>query len=140
MYDLQFICKDKRLIWVEVSVKPIFKLINDICGHNWGDRILQEVSKIVRASIREEDKLFRWGGDEFIILIPGKASEDAYKVAERVRKSIEENNFGMQHDKITISTGVGEYKTGESIEQLVSRVDDALMAAKSGGRNKVILC
>jgi diguanylate cyclase (GGDEF)-like protein/PAS domain S-box-containing protein len=225
MYDLQFICKDKGLIWVEVSVKPVFehdrflgyigvtrdvtekkvhenelrkyyneleaanrefeklatfdiltgaynrrrfeeyvesavdmkgmhgspfsiimfdidcfKLINDIYGHNWGDRILQEVSEIVRASIREEDKLFRWGGDEFILLIPGKASEDAYKVAERVRKSIEENNFGIQHDKIIISTGAGEYKTGESIDQFVSRVDDALLAAKSGGRNKVELC
>ncbi len=56
-----------------------------------------------------------------------------------MRKSIEENNFGIQHDKITISTGVGEYKTGESIDQFVSRVDDALLTAKSGGRNKVIL-
>ncbi|HRU42164.1 MAG TPA: sensor domain-containing diguanylate cyclase [Candidatus Diapherotrites archaeon] len=224
MYDLQFIRKDNGLIWVEVSVKPVFKrnkflgyigvtrdvtekkvhenelkkyyneleaanreleklatfdiltgaynrrrfeeyvesavgmkemhgspfsiimfdidcfkLINDIYGHNWGDRILQEVSEIVKASIGQEDKLFRWGGDEFIILMPGKASENAYKVAERVRKSIEKNNFGIQHDKITISTGVGEYKTGESIDQFVSRVDDALLTAKSGGRNKVIL-
>ena len=178
MYDLQFIRKDNGLIWVEVSVKPVFKrnkflgyigvtrdvtekkvhenelkkyyneleaanreleklatfdmltgaynrrrfeeyveaavdmkkmhgtpfsiimfdidcfkLINDVYGHNWGDRILQEVTEIVKASIRETDKLFRWGGDEFIILMPGKASKDAYKVAEKSQASYREKQL-----------------------------------------------
>lgn len=117
-----------------------FKFANDICGHTKGDRILQEISEIVKNAIGEEDKLFRWGGDEFIILIFGKSSEDAYKVAEKIRKLIESNDFGVKHDKVTISTGVGEHKAGESMDQFVSRVDDALLTAKSGGRNKVEIC
>lgn len=117
-----------------------FKLINDMCGHTRGDRILQEISEIVNNAIGDEDKLFRWGGDEFIILISGKSSEGAYKVGENIRKLIEANDFGIKHSKVTISIGVGEHKANESMDHFVSRVDDALLTAKFGGRNKVEAC
>jgi diguanylate cyclase (GGDEF)-like protein/PAS domain S-box-containing protein len=114
-----------------------FKQINDICGHNNGDKILQDISTIVKNTLRDTDKLFRWGGDEFIILLPGTTLKDAYKVAEKVRSSIESNNFGMQCNKVTVSFGVGEYKNGDTIDQYVSNVDKALFMAKSNGRNRV---
>ena len=114
-----------------------FKQINDLYGHNKGDQILREVSAIVKYALRETDKLFRWGGDEFIILLPEIATKNAYKVAEKVRESIESKKFEIQYNLVTVSLGVGEYKIGDSIDQFVSRVDDALLKAKSNGRNKV---
>lgn len=114
-----------------------FKQINDICGHNNGDKILKDISAIVKNTLRDTDKLFRWGGDEFIILLPGTSLKDAYKVAEKVRSSIESNDFGTQYNRVTVSLGVGEYKKGDSIDQYVSSVDKALLMAKSNGRNRV---
>ena len=114
-----------------------FKQVNDLYGHKKGDQILQEISTIVKYSLRDTDKLFRWGGEEFIILLPETALKNAYKVAEKVRKSIESNDFKMPDNKVTVSLGVGDYKIGESIDQFVSSVDNALLKAKSNGRNKV---
>jgi len=114
-----------------------FKQVNDQYGHKKGDQILQELSAIVKLTLRDTDKLFRWGGEEFIILLPETTLRNAYKVAEKVRKSIETNDFGMQDNKVTVSLGVGDYKKGESIDQFVSSVDNALLKAKSNGRNRV---
>ncbi len=114
-----------------------FKKINDLYGHNKGDQILKEITAVVKYTVRDTDMLFRWGGDEFIILLPGTAQKDAYKVAEKVRSSIEANSFGAQVDKVTISLGVGEYIPGFNIEQYVSYVDSALLKAKADGRNRV---
>lgn len=113
-----------------------FKKINDSYGHKMGDQILQEISTIVKCTLREADKLFRWGGDEFIILLPETTLKNAYKVAEKVRKSIESTDFEIKNSKVTVSLGAGEHIIGESIDQFVSRVDNALLKAKSNGRNK----
>lgn len=222
LYDVEFICKDKAIIWVEVSVKPVvqedkivgyigatrditekknyenelkecikelkyansrldelatydmltgaynrrkfqefvqisiekkvksesafsiimfdidfFKRINDSYGHDTGDRILQEITAVVKKELRETDKIFRWGGEEFIILLPETSLKNTYNVAEKVRKSIEQNDFKIGTDFITVSLGIGEYIIKESIEQFVSRVDNALLKAKSSGRNRV---
>lgn len=114
-----------------------FKQINDRCGHNVGDQLLKEISSVVRNTLRETDKLFRWGGDEFIILLPGIALKDACKVAEKVRCSIEAYAFGAKPEKVTVSLGVGEYMLEDGIEQLVSSVDKAMLEAKAGGKNRV---
>jgi PAS domain S-box/diguanylate cyclase (GGDEF) domain len=114
-----------------------FKQINDIYGHNKGDYILQEIAEVVRDSIRDTDLLFRWGGDEFIILLPEITLKSAYKVAEKVRNAIEEYNFGLKNSDVTVSMGVGEYKKGDNVYQFVSATDSALLRAKSNGRNKV---
>jgi diguanylate cyclase (GGDEF)-like protein len=116
-----------------------FKQINDLYGHNKGDQILLEISTIVKHILNDSDKLFRWGVDEFIILLPGKNSKDAYKFAEKVRESIESSDFEIQNIKATVSLGVDEYKIGDSIDQFVSHVDNALLKAKSNGRNRAEL-
>lgn len=114
-----------------------FKQINDQCGHGAGDRLLKEIGEIVRKTLRETDKLFRWGGDSFIILLPGIALKDACKVAEKVRGLIETENFRVNWDKVTLSLGVGEYALGQSMEQFVSDVDKAMLRAKTNGKNRV---
>ncbi len=114
-----------------------FKQINDLCGHNIGDQLLRDISSTVRNTLRETDMLFRWGGDEFVILLPNIALKDAGRVAEKVRGSIETENFGTKWDKVTISLGVGEYIPDIGVEQLISDVDKALLKAKTGGKNKV---
>jgi len=117
-----------------------FKGINDQCGHNTGDRLLKEIARIVKNTLREADKLFRWGGDSFIILLSGIAIKDAYKVAEKVRGSIETEDFRVSCGKVTLSLGVGEYMLGQSMEQFISGVDKAMLKAKAGGKNKVECC
>jgi diguanylate cyclase (GGDEF)-like protein/PAS domain S-box-containing protein len=113
-----------------------FKQINDDYGHKKGDQTLQELSRIVKHTIRETDKLFRWGGEEFIILLSETGLKNAYKVAEKVRVSIEGNPFDVAQ-RVTVSLGVGEYITDETSDQLVVRIDHALLRAKSSGRNHV---
>jgi PAS domain S-box/diguanylate cyclase (GGDEF) domain len=114
-----------------------FKLINDQYGHRKGDVILQEAATTVKQALRENDRLFRWGGDEFIILLQSTELKNAFKVAEKVRKAIEIHRFEIEEGKVTISLGVGEYVQGDRIDQFLSHVDNALLKAKSGGKNKV---
>ncbi len=116
-----------------------FKLINDQYGHKMGDVILQEMTSVVKRSLRETDKLFRWGGDEFVILLQETSIKNAFKAAEKVRKTVESYSFELEDSNVTISLGVGEYIQGDSIDQFLSYVDNALLKAKSNGKNRVEL-
>ena len=114
-----------------------FKQINDRFGHKMGDVILQEMASTVKRALRESDRLFRWGGDEFVILLPETTLKNAYKAAEKVRKTIEAYDFEIENTRITISVGVGEYTRESGIDQFLSGVDNALLKAKAGGKNRV---
>ncbi len=114
-----------------------FKQINDQFGHKMGDVVLQEMASIVKRILRESDKLFRWGGDEFVILLQETTLKSAYKAAEKVRKIIEAYDFEVENTKITISVGVGEYTQEGGIDQFLSEVDNALLKAKTAGKNRV---
>jgi len=114
-----------------------FKQINDQYGHKMGDVILQEIAAVVKRVLRETDKLFRWGGDEFIILLQETSIKNAFKAAEKLRKTIEVYEFETESDNLTISLGVGEYMQGDSIDQFLSYVDNALLKAKANGKNRV---
>ena len=117
-----------------------FKQINDQYGHNKGDHILLELADLVRHTVRDSDLLFRWGGDEFIILLAGVKAANAYKVAEKVRKAVESYHFGLPGNDVTVSMGVGEYQKGDSVYQFVACTDSALLKAKATGRNRVEHC
>ena len=114
-----------------------FKHVNDEYGHPAGDRVLQELAELVQKKVRKVDIFARWGGEEFIILAPRTDSKQAYQTAERLRKSIEEYNF-ISEENITCSFGAAQYKQGESEENLLERVDQALYKAKKSGRNQTI--
>lgn len=114
-----------------------FKQINDINGHNKGDRVLQDITVLVKYTLRATDKLFRWGGDEFIALFPDVDLKNAHKVVNKIRETIQSYQFDVAGKNVTVSLGVGAYIPGETPEQYVARVDRALLRAKTSGKNIV---
>jgi len=113
-----------------------FKKVNDTMGHMNGDRVLIEYSKLVVSLLRDVDELFRTGGEEFIIIAPHIDKEEASKLAEKLRKAIEEYK---KVTTITASFGVTEFQNCETEEELFERVDYALYEAKNSGRNRVVV-
>ena len=113
-----------------------FKQINDTYGHNAGDIVLVEVSSIVQNSIRRKDVFGRWGGEEFMIVLENCELYQGCKIANNLRKKIEEHHFGVD-TKITCSFGVGEYKGGD-LKEFLEEVDRHLYQAKKEGKNRVI--
>jgi diguanylate cyclase (GGDEF)-like protein/PAS domain S-box-containing protein len=113
-----------------------FKRVNDQYGHQVGDIVLQEFSRIIEDNARKVDIVGRWGGEEFLIILPQTEIKDALHVAEKLRITIEEFSFSHVGTK-TCSFGVATYETGESDVQLVEKADTALYRAKKNGRNRV---
>ena len=115
-----------------------FKDVNDTYGHNAGDSLLQEIAKVLRSSVRIEDVVGRWGGEEFIILSNNYTVEGVMQLAEKIRKNIEEYDFKVV-GKRTASFGVAILNKDDTQESLIYRADKSLYHAKKTGRNKVCL-
>ncbi|MEX0907125.1 MAG: diguanylate cyclase, partial [Gemmatimonadota bacterium] len=120
-----------------------FKLVNDTHGHQAGDRVLVEMAEILRDSARDIDRLGRYGGEEFMALLPETCIDDAAVFVERVRREVARRPFDVGRDdplRMTISAGVATYPhaTIDSVETLVRLADEALYAAKAGGRDRVV--
>jgi diguanylate cyclase (GGDEF)-like protein len=113
-----------------------FKLVNDNYGHQIGDRVLIEVSNQIIKNVRNSDLVGRYGGEEFIVILPDIKSEDAYKLAERIRLSIQEYDFGVSGLKVTISIGLAQRNT-EDGKAIINRADNLLYQAKMKGRNRI---
>ncbi len=114
-----------------------FKKINDTYGHYIGDVVLKSTSKLLSKNIRKIDKLGRWGGEEFIIILHATSQKRAAKKAQELRKLIENNLIDKKY-KITASIGVTSYRQDDTKSSLFARVDDALYRAKEEGRNCVV--
>jgi diguanylate cyclase (GGDEF)-like protein/PAS domain S-box-containing protein len=116
-----------------------FKALNDTFGHKTGDEILKGLSNLMRRMLREADTISRYGGEEFIVLLPNTGTEEAIGVSERLRKAVEENSIQWidENQTITVSIGVTTYKNDEDMDSLIKRADEALYLAKSKGRNRV---
>ena len=113
-----------------------FKLVNDTYGHDVGDYILQELSKTILNNIRESDKFGRWGGEEFMLILPETNKEEAIKLAEKLRNAIASYIF-KDVSKVTVSVGVTTFNADDTKEELIKRVDNALYKAKEDGRNRI---
>jgi diguanylate cyclase (GGDEF)-like protein len=114
-----------------------FKAYNDTFGHLAGDVVLQKTAELIKNSIRTTDIACRYGGEEFIIILPGTKGGDAAKVAERIRKSIE--TYPFPHRRITASLGVVQAKKNDSVDSLLARADQACYQAKERGKNHLCL-
>lgn len=112
-----------------------FKTINDRHGHAAGDTVLREVAEQAAAVLRSSDLLFRWGGEEFAVLLPVDARAAA-EAAEKLRQRIAATDFGAA-GKVSISIGVAQLEADESLESALQRADAMLYRAKDGGRNRV---
>ncbi len=113
-----------------------FKNVNDMHGHLVGDRVLKEIVDVVKVHIRVSDFFARWGGEEFMILAPETKSEDAIKLAEKLRHHIEEAVYADSL-RVTCSFGVSTSSSEDDFYEVIKKCDDALYKAKRGGRNRV---
>jgi diguanylate cyclase (GGDEF)-like protein len=118
-----------------------FKRVNDSCGHSVGDAVLREFAEAVQLELRSTDCFGRYGGEEFLLLLPDTSLAAAGQCAERIRLRVGLSQLGA--DKvtwpITVSIGVTQFAHAETLAQCIDRADEALYAAKAGGRNRVEL-
>ena len=113
-----------------------FKRINDEYGHDVGDKVLVEYTALISSYLRKGDIFCRIGGEEFALILPHTNKEDAYKIAQKLRVSIQEHKNIVA---VTMSFGVVEYIKGEDLELTFKRADEALYEAKDAGRNMVVI-
>ena len=115
-----------------------FKNVNDTFGHSVGDLVLKEFSDLIKEMVRVEDIASRWGGEEFIILLPDTTREAAVVLAERIRSTFEKQSGTAVPLTMTASFGVAQLQYGDTEDDLIRRVDNALYTAKREGRNRVV--
>lgn len=116
-----------------------FKKVNDTFGHTAGDQILKKFAQVAGSALRRCDMLCRWGGEEFLVLLRGTVEEEAFQIADRIRRRVESITF-PPYDAcglLTVSIGSAALLPGRNFEQLVAEADKALYRAKHAGRNRV---
>ena len=112
-----------------------FKRVNDTYGHDVGDIVLTAVARRLRANVRQSDHLARFGGEEFVVVLPETTLEDAFAHVERMRLAVAQMTIPELPGHITLSAGLAQWREGESDEALLRRADQALYHAKEAGRN-----
>ncbi|QOL24651.1 GGDEF domain-containing protein [Thalassotalea sp. LPB0316] len=115
-----------------------FKKINDQYGHLVGDDLLIKLSSTIKQELRAEDGIYRYGGEEFVVIAPNTPLSSAHALAEKLREHVENEEL-LADRKVTISLGVAELMTNESIHDCFQRCDEALYNAKSSGRNRTCI-
>jgi diguanylate cyclase (GGDEF)-like protein len=117
-----------------------FKQVNDQWGHAVGDVVLRRLVEASRPQMRQVDKLGRWGGEEFLLMLPHVRLDSAAVAADRLRANFEAQRFDEAPGlRVTLSVGVAEVRRGESLEHTIDRADAALYAAKQAGRNRCLV-
>lgn len=126
-----------RLIILDIDD---FKQINDINGHLVGDKVLERLSEILKENLRSTDFVARWGGEEFAVMIINTPEDESFEIAEKLRRLISEDEVlkKLTNDKVSASFGIGSLHHNESIDALISKVDNALYEAKKLGKNTVV--
>jgi diguanylate cyclase (GGDEF)-like protein len=118
-----------------------FKQVNDTYGHQQGDEVLKMIASQARASLRAYDVVGRYGGEEFIVLLPETDLETAQAVAERLRMAIQASALlrtATGHPQpTTVSLGLTQWRSGDTVDTLIHRADEALYRAKANGRNRI---
>jgi diguanylate cyclase (GGDEF)-like protein len=117
-----------------------FKEYNDNHGHLEGDKVLVRISQLIKACLRKLDTAYRYGGEEFTVILPETSGEEAVLVAERIRKTIQTEKFTPETGKeigITISIGAAQYAPEEQLSTFIQRADKAMYISKQKGRNRV---
>ena len=125
--------RDLALIMIDLD---FFKRINDSFGHQFGDKVLRKISEIMKQNTRNLDLVGRYGGEEFLLILPETNLEKAALVAEKLRQKIKKSDIEGLDFKLTASFGAVQYE-GESSQQLIKRADDLLYKAKKEGRDRV---
>jgi diguanylate cyclase (GGDEF)-like protein len=128
--------KSLGLMMVDVD---LFKPVNDQHGHEMGDEVLVAIAHALKSSVRTYDEVCRWGGDEFVVILPGINELGLKKVAEQIRKAVADLQFGqIPNLQISVTIG-GSIQLHQTDEYLLARSDAALYEAKNNGRDQVVL-
>lgn len=117
-----------------------FKAINDQYGHGMGDQVLKQLATLCQSLLRESDLFARWGGEEFVILLPGVDIHEALQVADKLRMAVASSpiRFGQLQIAVSFSAGVAQCRANEDLDSMLSRADQGLYRAKASGRNRVL--
>lgn len=133
--------RDGRPLCLVMADIDHFKRINDTYGHDVGDDVIRMIASSLQEEIRKVDLAARFGGEEFVVIMPDCVVDDAIKVAERVRSCVEATKSAPVEFAVTASFGVAEFRgVGDTAHALLKRADQALYVAKEGGRNRVEVC
>jgi len=118
-----------------------FKLFNDKHGHDCGDYVLKEVANLIRSSIRKQDDVGRWGGEEFLLVFTDTDKRGAGVISEKIREAINKRvfNYNGVELRITMTFGVSEFRSDKSVDSCIKDADDALYLGKQKGRNIVVI-
>lgn len=132
--------RSQRPFAVVIADIDDFKRINDARGHDCGDHVLVEAAALLRGAVRAQDGVARWGGEEFLFLLPDTDAGGGRVVAEKLRAAVAAANiaFGGQRVPTTMTFGVAAWSKGDSVDDCVRRADEALYAGKSRGKNQVV--
>jgi diguanylate cyclase (GGDEF)-like protein len=131
------ICKREKIPFCFIILDiDKFKNFNDTYGHQIGDEVLKTLAKIINKYTRVTDTFARWGGEEFVKILPNTSIDEAIKVAVYLRKEIQSYTF-VDDLKVTCSFGISQFNNGDTKDSLIKRADDALYKAKANGRNRV---
>jgi diguanylate cyclase (GGDEF)-like protein len=114
-----------------------FKQVNDVYGHEAGDEVLRSVANTMAGALRETDRVGRWGGEEFVVIVSRTGGEDAANLAERLRGLVENLEVPGIPRPVTASFGVACWQPGDRRKAVVARADEAMYRAKEKGRNRV---
>lgn len=150
LYNRKSLQEDLQKEWAKCKRKAVsfcviildidnFRDINETFGHTSGDQLIRELSTMLRNAVRLSDKVYRYGGEEFLILVPETAIETVAVVGERIRESVEQQHFKGIHKTVTISMGIAQSEEDINIDILINRADQNLSKAKENGRNRVEL-
>ncbi len=114
-----------------------FKQVNDRFGHPTGDKVLAKVASTIASCLRSDDKIIRWGGEEFLLVMPGCDASSAVATLERCRRSVQQACDGLLPLSVTLSAGVGQVAPEQVLPDAIERIDQALYRAKQTGRNQI---
>lgn len=129
---------DQQAFSVIIFDMDNFKRINDAFGHSAGDHVLSSTVALINKTLRAIDFIGRWGGEEFLMVLPDVTEHTAFRISERVREAVSTYDFGLNKE-ITISLGVAEYDSAcNNVVEIINRADMALYEAKRSGRNKTL--
>jgi diguanylate cyclase (GGDEF)-like protein len=136
--QLRGLIKHGRPFALAIADLDHFKQLNDTHGHEAGDRALRMFARTVQGILRDDDVIARWGGEEFVIVVPDLDRRQAMSVLERIREQLAAANGG-EHPAFTASFGVTDSSCAETLEQLLHLADAALYDAKEGGRDRIAI-
>lgn len=131
--------RNKEMLSILISDVDKFKRVNDQYGHNAGDAVLVELAKLFNEHVREQDCVARWGGEEFLFILPQTSAKNAAIIAEKIRSKVEKHVINYREDsiQITVSVGIAQFEAGSNIDDVINQADKYLYQAKESGRNQI---